>query len=42
MRGLTMAFLSFGPTGFLAGFGRMRALVTATTKTPAKTTTTTV
>jgi hypothetical protein len=41
MRGLTMAFLSFSPTGFFAGFGRMRALV-STTKTPAKTTTTTV
>ncbi|WP_280959999.1 hypothetical protein [Aquibium carbonis] len=41
MRGLTMAFLSFGPTGFLAGFGRMRALVSPT-KTAAKTTTTTV
>ena len=41
MRGLTMAFLSFGSTGLLAGFGRMGALVSAT-KTPAKTTTTTV
>jgi hypothetical protein len=41
MRGLTMAFLSFSPTGFFAGFGRMCALV-STTKTPAKTTTTTV
>ena len=41
MRGLTMAFLSFGSTGFFAGFGRMRALV-STTKTSAKTTTSTV
>lgn len=41
MRGLTMAFLSFGSTGLLAGFGRMRAPV-STPKTPAKTTTTTV
>ncbi|WP_275403579.1 hypothetical protein [Aquibium microcysteis] len=41
MRGLTMAFLSFGTTGFLAGFGRMGARVSSP-KTPAKTTTATV
>lgn len=41
MRGPTMAFLSIGTTGFLAGLGRMHARVSSP-KTPAKTTTVTV
>ena len=41
MRGLTMALLSIGETGWFSGGGRAR-IVSTTKKSPAKTTVTTV